>query len=310
MASSTDPSAPASSRWLVTGAGGQLGRCLVELLRRRGVARLEAPTHAALDVSDAVALRAALLEAPGGPPDVVVNAAAMTAVDRCEEEPEAAQRANALAPGHLAELCREAGARMVQVSTDYVFDGCGERPYLEDDPTAPRSVYGRTKWEGEQRVQKALPDALIVRTAWVFGPGRNFVRTILEAAQRHRVSGGDALRVVDDQRGSPTYAGHLAEGIVALVERNARGLYHVVNTGDATWWDLARAAVDVWGHPEIPIEKVSTAAFPRPAPRPAWSVLDAGKAARAGVSMPPWQAGLRAYLESDHSPLRDLGGTA
>lgn len=291
-------------RWLVTGAGGQLGRCLVA--RVRGLpqhALAAALERGVLDVTDREAVRRAVLGAADEGLDVVVNAAAMTHVDRCETEPEAARQANALAPGWLAEAAREAGAAFVQVSTDYVFDGTARQPYREDDPTGPRSVYGRTKLEGEQRARSAHPAALVVRTAWVFGPGRNFVRTILEAAARALHGEGPPLRVVDDQRGSPTWAGHLAEALVALVERDAHGVYHVANSGSATWWELARAAVDAWGHPELLIEKVSTAAFPRPAPRPAWSVLDTGRAARAGVSLPAWPEGLRAYLESDHSPI-------
>ena len=298
------PTAAPARRWLVTGAGGQLGRCLVEQLREQPRhTSLAAFGHADLDVSEREGVRRAVLESPGGPPDVVVNAAAMTQVDRCESEPDAAWRVNALAPGLLAEACREVGAIFVQVSTDYVFDGAAERPYREDDPPGPRSVYGSTKWEGEQRAQEACPSTLIIRTAWVFGPGQNFVRTILGAAARALRGEGPALRVVDDQRGSPTWAGHLATGTIALVEAGALGPYHLANSGSATWWELARAAVDAWGHPELPIQKVTSAEFPRPAPRPIWSVLDLGKARRAGVSLPTWQEGLRAYLLSPASPI-------
>ena len=290
----------------MTGAGGQLGRCLVERLRDHPRFALAAACdRSALDITDEKAVRRSIEDAAGGPPDVVANAAAMTQVDRCETEPEAAERANALAPGWLAASARAVGARLVHLSTDYVFDGCGTRPYREDDATGPRSVYGRSKLEGERRVRAACPDALVVRTAWVFGPGRNFVRAILAAAARAR-RGGPPLRVVDDQRGSPTYAGHLADALLALVEGEARGLYHVANSGVASWWELARAAVDASGHPELPIEKVTTDQFPRPAPRPAWSVLDLGKAERAGIRMPDWREGLRAYLESDASPLAGL----
>jgi dTDP-4-dehydrorhamnose reductase len=290
-------------RWVVTGAGGQLGRCLAARLRsHRHFALAAALDREALDVTDEKAVHAALRELR---PDVVANTAAMTQVDRCESEAEAAERANARAPGFVADACRAVGARLVQISTDYVFDGRGTRPYREDDPTAPPSVYGSTKLEGERRSFAGCPDALVVRTAWVFGPGRNFVATILQAAARAR-GGGAPLRVVDDQRGSPTYAGHLADALLRLVETDARGLYHVANSGTATWWELARAAVDAWGHPELPIEKVTTDEYPRPAPRPAWSVLDLGRTERAGVRMPAWREGLRAYLESDASPLAAL----
>ena len=287
----------------MTGAGGQLGRCLAE--RLRGHPRFSlcaALDRAALDVTDEKAVRRAVEAAS---PDVVANAAAMTHVDRCESEPELARRANALAPGWLAEAARAAGACYVHLSTDYVFDGRATRPYREEDPTAPRSAYGRTKLEGEERVRAACPGALVVRTAWVFGPGHNFVATILQAGARAR-RGGPPLRVVDDQRGNPTYAGHLADALLWLVEADAAGLYHVANSGTATWWELARAAVDAWGHPELSIEKVTTDEFPRPAPRPSWSVLDLGRAERAGVRMPAWREGLRAYLESDASPLAGL----
>ncbi len=294
----------ARRRWSVTGAGGQLGRCLVERLGAHPCHTLAAGyRHADLEITDRDAVRRTLLDASGGPPSVVVNAAAMTDVDRCESEPEAAWRVNALAPGLLAETCREIGATFVQVSTDYVFAGTASRPYREDDPTDPRSVYGRTKREGEQRAQEAGAPVLIVRTAWLFGPGRNFVRTILAAAARALRAEGPTLRVVEDQRGSPTWAGHLAIGLIGLVEAEALGTYHLANSGSATWWELARAAVDAWGHPELPIEKVTTAEFPRPAPRPSWSVLDLGKARRAGVALPSWQEGLRGYLRSADSPL-------
>jgi dTDP-4-dehydrorhamnose reductase len=300
--------AVAKRRWVVTGAGGQLGRCLVERLAASDRDELVAGfSRADLDVTDADAVRGRLASLPGGPPDVVANAAAMTHVDRCESEPALAEAANAVAPGRLAESCRALGARLVHVSTDYVFAGDGTRPYRESDPTAPRSVYGRTKLEGERRVFEALPDAIVARTAWVFGPGRNFVRTMLLAGARSLAEGGPGLRVVDDQKGSPTYADDLAAALIALVEAGGAGLYHVSNAGIATWWELARAAIDAWGHPELPIAKLRTEEYPVPAPRPAWSVLDNGRAERLGVSMRPWREALDSYLHSAASPLRELG---
>lgn len=299
--------AVAKRRWVVTGAGGQLGRCLVARLQDDPANELAAGfDRRALDIADAAALDRVFDTMPGGAPDVVVNAAAMTQVDRCETEPQEAAAANTTGPAALAQLCQELGARFVHVSTDYVFDGAGTRPYTETDPTSPRSVYGSSKLEGERRVLAAQPEAIVVRTAWVFGPGRNFVRTILEAAARVRRGEAPPLRVVDDQRGSPSYAGDLADGIVRLVDANARGLVHLTNAGVATWWELARAAVDAWGHPELAIEKVRTEEFPRPAPRPAWSVLDNAKAEGLGVRLRDWREGLRSYLESDASPLREL----
>jgi dTDP-4-dehydrorhamnose reductase len=297
-------------RWVVTGAGGQLGSCLAARLRTSDAHELAAAfERKELDVTDADAVLRALRSLPGGPADVVANAAAMTQVDRCETEPALADAVNAAAPGLLAAACRDVGAQLVHVSTDYVFDGRASHPYTETDRVAPASVYGRSKLEGERRVLAELPGALVVRSAWVFGPGSNFVRTILLAAARALRGEGPPLRVVDDQRGSPTYAADLAGALLRLVEAGGSGIYHVANAGIATWWDVARAAVDAWGHPELPIAKVTTAEFPRPAPRPAWSVLDGGRAERLGVQMRPWREALQAYLHSDASPLRELGAS-
>lgn len=293
-------------RWLVTGSGGQLGRCLVRALEVGGIHVLAAaPAHAVLDVSDPGAVGAALDAAR---PDVVANAAAFTYVDRCETEPGEAARVNSVAPGILAEACAGRGVRLVHVSTDYVFDGRGTRPHLETDPTAPQSEYGRSKLLGEQRVTAALPDALVVRTSWVFGPGRNFVATILGAAHARARSGDETpLRVVDDQFGSPTYAADLAGWLVHLVEGGATGLYHLANRGVATWWEVAREALDRGGYDRIAIERVPTSEFPRPAPRPAYSALSGAKADAWGVSRRGWREALLAYIESDDSPLAALG---
>ena len=284
-------------RWIVTGARGQLGTALVRHLEGRG-----APLRAfgsELDVGDEAAVAATLdVEPPGG---VVVNAAAFTRVDRCEREPEHAWRVNAEAPGMLARRARERGLGLVHVSTDYVFDGRGRRPWREDDPPSPLGVYGRTKLAGERAVQEALPEALVVRTSWVFGRGRNFVAAILEKGREAARGRGDPLRVVDDQHGRPTSAWDLAGGIVALVERGATGLYHLANRGEATWWELARAALDHAGLGDVEVERISTASLPQAAPRPAWSVLDLGKAARAGVRLRPWREALAAHLELENA---------
>ena len=293
-------------RFLVTGSGGQLGICLVRKIgASAGHVLAAAPGHAQLDVADRAAVRAALDAAR---PDAVVNAAAFTWVDRCETERELAWRINAEAPGLLAQECAARGIRLVHVSTDYVFDGDARRPYTEEDPVSPRTEYGRGKLEGERRVGDAMPGALVVRTSWVFGPGRNFIATMLGAADRRRAEGGEApLRVVDDQFGSPTYAGDLASWILLLVEGEARGLYHLANRGVATWWEVAREALDLAGFREVPIERVGTGEFPRPAPRPAYSALGCAKADAAGVVRRGWRAALAAYLASDDTPLRTIG---
>jgi dTDP-4-dehydrorhamnose reductase len=241
--------------------------------------------------------------------DVFLNAAAFTLVDRCESERELARRVNGEGPRQIARACRDAGLCLVHVSTDYVFDGKSARPYTEVDRPAPASVYGQTKLEGEEAVRAESEAFLVVRTSWVFGPGRNFVRTMIEQAAAHRLKrNGSPLRVVDDQFGSPTYAGDLARGIVRLVEAKARGLYHLANRGVATWWDVARECLDQGGFPDVAIERVRTSAFPRPAPRPAYSALDCAKAERIGVRLPGWRDAVRAYLRSDASPLVSLAG--
>jgi dTDP-4-dehydrorhamnose reductase len=292
-------------RWVVTGCRGQLGRALVERLSAApGEALLSATDLPELDVGDPEAVEGLFAGLPEAP-EVLVNAAAFTAVDRCESQPETAQRANGEAPGLLAAACRRVGCRMLHVSTDYVFAGDAQRPYREDDEPAPRSVYGRTKLEGERRVRAAAPDALLVRTSWVFGRGRNFVAAILAQAEaRRRGEASGPLRVVDDQQGCPTYAWDLAEGLRGLLEAGARGLYHLAGGGVATWWDLARATLDAGGFGDLAVERIRTRDLDLDAPRPAWSVLDCSKAAGQGVRLRSWRDALHAYLESPDSPLR------
>jgi dTDP-4-dehydrorhamnose reductase len=312
-------------RWMVTGCGGQLGTCLVEALGGDpSHVLLRAYVHAELDITDAGAVEKIFDGLPDGPPDVLVNAAAFTAVDRCETERELAHRVNGLAPGLLAERCREAGVGLVHVSTDYVFDGHADRPHPETTPIAPRTEYGRSKAEGERRVREILPEAQIIRTSWVFGPGWNFVAAILRQARMRRSGEAEGpLKVVDDQRGCPTYAADLARGIVQLAclasasesadEGGAgsrprtgaqtsgatfHGLFHLSNAGEITWWDFAREILDVTGHADLEIDKLTTPELDLPAERPPYSVLDCGRAARLGVRLRSWQEALRAYLES------------
>jgi dTDP-4-dehydrorhamnose reductase len=277
---------------LLTGGAGQLGSALQRALAARGLA-CAAPSHAELDVCDeAQVARAFARHAPR----VVVNCAALTKVDTCEREPALAERANAGAVATLAHACAASGARLVQISTDYVFAGDGQRPYREDDPPAPRSVYGRTKLAGE-RAALAAPHALVVRTSWVYGRGRNFPAAILAQARE-----GKPLRVVADQRGRPTYAADLAEGVLALVAAGAEGIVHFANDGEATWLELARAVLDSCGFADLPIQPLTTEELGLPAPRPRYSVLDLGKAKALGVPPREWRAGLAAYLASPDGP--------
>jgi dTDP-4-dehydrorhamnose reductase len=284
-----------SMRWLVTGSKGQLGTALVRTLSARG-AWVEAHGRE-LDVSDSSAIDRALASLAAGAPGVVLNAAAFTQVDRCEREPEQARRVNAEAPAALARACLRHGVGLVHVSTDYVFDGAGRAPYTELDPPAPRSVYGLTKLAGEQAVLGASDRFLVVRASWVFGRGRNFVAAILARART-----GEALRVVDDQIGRPTYAADLAEGILGLLEAGASGLFHLANRDVASWWDVARATLDHAGYADVSIERIRTAELQLDAPRPLFSVLDCTKAEGLGVVLRPWREALAVHLASEDAP--------
>ncbi|MDJ0849625.1 MAG: dTDP-4-dehydrorhamnose reductase [Myxococcota bacterium] len=293
-----------TSQWVIAGCRGQLGHALVRQLEAEPGCEIAAAVDLPeLDVAEPDAVFR-LLDGLPAPPDVLVNAAAFTHVDRCEREPEAAHRANAVAPGVLAEACRRVGAQLVHVSTDYVFAGDADRPYTEADPPAPRSVYGSSKLEGEERVRAVSPDSLVVRTSWVFGHGRNFLAAILAQARARR--SGEAsgpLRVVSDQSGLPTYAEDLAEGLRGLLGGGASGLYHLCGGGAvATWWDLARACLDASGFEDLSVDRIRTDELDLDAPRPAWSVLDCSKAEALGIRLRDWRDAVRAYLESPDVP--------
>ncbi|MDH5567289.1 MAG: dTDP-4-dehydrorhamnose reductase [Myxococcales bacterium] len=290
-----------TAQWIVTGCRGQLGRALTSLLESRGIAPL-AVSHAELDIADAGAVGAFFAERVSGG-GTMLNAAAFTHVDRCEREPEMAERCNAIAPEILAHACRATGTRLVHLSTDYVFSGEAREPYREDAGTGPCNVYGRTKLEGERRVLGASPDFLVVRSSWIFGAGRNFIAAILDQAERRRSGQASGpLRVVDDQTGRPTYARDLAQALLALLEADARGLYHVANAGIATWWDLARFCLDETGYAELSIERIRTEALGLPARRPRWSVLDCSRAEALGVRMRGWKEAVRAHLHASDGP--------
>jgi len=274
---------------LLTGSGGLLGRAVVSEARTRA-RDLSAYGHSRLDVTDEQAVRAALREER---PDVVVHCAAYTAVDRAEAEPERARAVNRDGAGTVAAASTEIGAVPVYVSTDYVFDGAKRTPYLPDDPTGPLSVYGRTKLEGERATAEAAPEHLIVRTSWLYGDDNGFVPAILRRAEA-----GEALRVVDDQIGRPTWAPQAASAILDLLEHGARGVWHVAGGGTCTWLELAREALDGAGL-DCPVTPVTTEEFGAPAPRPAYSVLDLAATERLlGRRMTDWHEALGSFLEN------------
>ncbi len=276
-------------RLFVTGSRGQLGRAL-ERVAAAGGHEFVGSDLPELDVTDADAVRRAVLAAR---PEAIVNCAAFTAVDAAEGEEEKALAVNGTAVRHLAAAADQAGAVLVQVSTDYVFDGTSARAYREGDLVSPRSAYGRTKLAGELEAGRARRH-LIVRTAWLFGEGHNFVEAI-----RKQVAGGAAtLRVVADQRGCPTYAEDLAGAVVRLLAAGAAGVIHAVNAGDTTWFAFAREIVRRLGS-NADVVPITTAQAGRPAPRPARSLLDTSRLREIlGAGLPPWQDALGRYLAS------------
>ena len=256
-------------RTVVTGAGGMLGQDVARVSGGVALARAE------LDVTDRAAVRDAI-----GPDDLVFNCAAWTDVDRAERHEEDATRIN----GEGARNVAEAAGTVVYVSTDYVFDGSKREPYVESDPVDPLSAYGRSKLEGELATAEVNPRHFIVRSSWLFGTGgRNFVETMLRA--------GAEVRVVDDQLGCPTFTRHLAEPLVRLAATDDFGVHHMAASGSCSWFDFAREIFARAGA-DTHVIPCSTADFPRPAPRPAYSVLESER----GHSLPHWREGLDAYL--------------
>jgi dTDP-4-dehydrorhamnose reductase len=279
-------------RILVTGAGGILGRAMGERLQGANTLFLWGREEA--DLTDEAQVRAA---ARGITFDAIVHAAAMTNVDGCESAPEEAMRANRDATRHMADLARERSATFVYVSTDYVFDGTKRSPYLEEDPVGPINAYGRSKLEGERAAVASGARTVIVRTSWLFGPGgKNFVDTIASKLER-----GESLRVVDDQKGSPTYSRDLAHAIELLLRRGSVGTVHATNSGATTWYGLAREIARVLGS-DASITAVTTEEFPRPAARPHCSVLSGARfRAWTGENLRPWEEAVGHYLASRRS---------
>ncbi len=289
----------AGQRVLVTGAGGQLGGYLVPAVRAAGaipvaLARSAGPgIDFAADVTNAGAIVRAFAAAA---PDVVIHAAAWTDVDGAERNPEGAHRVNADGSAIIAEAARAVGARLLAVSTDFVFPGSGGAPYAEDAAPDPVSEYGRSKRLGEEAVLAAGPTFAVARTAWVYGgAGKHFPRTVLAV-----LASRGAMDVVDDEFGSPTFAGDLAEALVALLAAGGSGIFHLTNEGRTSRFDLARAVAAAAGLDPEAISPTNTAAFltryPLPAKRPADSTLANRRAAALGVRLRPWQDAVAAYV--------------
>ncbi len=279
-----------AGRALVTGAGGMLAHDLVPALRQAGWV-VAALGRADLDVTDASECVAAI-----DGHHLVVNAAAYTDVDAAETDEAAAFAVNAVGAANVARACARAGARLVHVSTDYVFDGTAAEPYAVDHPVAPRSAYGRTKAAGEWAVRGLCPESWVVRTAWLYGAGGpNFVSTILRlASERETVS------VVDDQIGQPTWTADLADLVVRLVEALAPfGFHHGTSVGQTTWFGFARAVFELSGLDPARVLPTTTDAFPRLASRPAWSVLSHDSLDQTRITpMPDWRTGLATHLNA------------
>jgi dTDP-4-dehydrorhamnose reductase len=293
-------------RWLITGGRGQLGTDLQLVLAGDATAVVKAVDRREGDITSSAMVDALVRDYR---PDVLINAAAYTAVDQAETDEAGAYLVNATGTALLAAALARHGGRLIHVSTDYVFAGDAAAPYEVDDPTAPRSAYGRTKLAGEQAVRELLPDhGYIVRTSWVYGAsGSNFVKTMARLEVDR-----DTVSVVDDQRGAPTWSADLARALVELGRAEARpGIYHCTNAGDTTWYGFARAIFTELGADPDRVQATTTDAFPRPAPRPSYSVLSNSAWAAAGLTaLPHWRDALSAAFSVASDGLRGAGRSA
>lgn len=274
---------------IITGARGQLGTELINQLENIDGIGIIPTDRDELNIIDINNVNGFLST---NKPDVVINCAAHTAVDLCETDVENAYKINAIGPKNLAIACEKVGAKLVQVSTDYVFDGKGARPYREDDITCPNSIYGTSKLMGENFVKEFCSKYFIVRTAWLYGEGNNFVRTMLKLAETNK-----ELNVVNDQYGSPTSTVDLAKAIIDLINTEYYGVYHGTCEGKCSWYDFAKKIFEI-NNIDIKVNPVTSEAFKRPAPRPAYSVLDNFMLKLVGLnSFRNWEDSLREYLK-------------
>jgi dTDP-4-dehydrorhamnose reductase len=276
-------------RVLIVGAAGMLGGDLLEVFQARyECIGADLPDFDITDCEQTIETITRIN------PGVVVNLAAFTQVDQCESDTDRAYKVNSEGAKYVALGCQAVGARCVYLSTDYVFDGLGNTPYGEDDPPHPLSIYGRSKLRGEEYLRQIAPQALIIRSSWLFSErGTNFVKTVIRLAQEKR-----DLEMVNDQTGSPTYTRDLSRAIYSLISMNQCGIFHVTNSGSCTWFDFARRILRQIGS-SLRLIPISTAQCARPAPRPSYSVLNQAKLySLTGIMMPPWEDALSRCISS------------
>lgn len=274
---------------LVTGVKGQLGYDVMNELGRRGIDAVGVDIEE-MDITDASSVHKVICEVS---PDAVIHCAAYTAVDAAEENVEICRKVNSDGPRNIAGVCKELDIKMVQISTDYVFDGQGERPWEPDDTCGPQSVYGQTKYEGEVAVKELLDKYFIVRIAWVFGiNGKNFVKTMLNLSKNH-----DTIRVVNDQFGSPTYTYDLAKLLVDMVQTEKYGTYHATNEGICSWYEFACAIFEEAGV-KVNVIPVTSEEYGAKANRPANSRMSKEKLTQMGFErLPEWRDALKRYVQ-------------
>ena len=284
----------AKSKLLVIGSNGQLGTDMVHCAAQDFICSgIDFPQ---IDITDIKSVRSAVSSVK---PDIIVNCAAFTAVDDCEVKTEIAQNVNANGPGILAQESQRAGALLVHISTDYVFDGTKTTPYIESDTPSPSTVYGKSKLDGERQIAKYTDKYQIYRIAWLYGVyGNNFVKTIRNAALKKQGS-GEGLKVVNDQFGTPTWTVDVCRQIFCTMQKNMHGIFHCTSEGSCTWYDFAKAIVDAYNI-DTPVNSCTTAEFPRPAPRPKYSVLENARLKESGQNiMPFWKNSLSSFLEQE-----------
>jgi dTDP-4-dehydrorhamnose reductase len=275
-------------RVLVTGGNGQLGSDIVEIFK--SIHHVFAFGRDALDITNIELLKRIVREIK---PDVIIHAAAYTAVDQAESDWEVAFEVNAYGTRNVAIAAQDVGAKLVYISTDYVFDGANEEPYSEYDVPSPLGVYGKSKYAGEQYAASLCLSHFIVRTSWVYGKyGHNFVKTMIRLGKERK-----SIRVVNDQTGSPTYTVDLVRFLLELIESDKFGVYHATNVGQCTWFDLAKAIFEILDMNDVIVEPCSTEEFPRPAARPRNSVLGHSAINQNGFTdLPPWREALEGFL--------------